>query len=82
MTSTGNPMLLRVLEVASMWLKERCKTALMAVKTCSKGVLAMCLGHGKSPCFSEVTFLQSVGPDYPVLVLPLADGREFLECAF
>jgi hypothetical protein len=80
-TSTGNPMLLRVLEVASMWLKERCKTALMAVKTCSKAILAHSLRHGKSPYFLQVTFQQLVSPDYTLLVLPCVDGQKFLECA-
>jgi hypothetical protein len=53
---------------------------LMAVKTCSKATLAVVLGHGKSPCFSQVTFLQSVGPDYPPLILPYVDGAENMEC--
>ena len=56
--------------------------ALMAVETCSKGILALCVGHGKSPCFSQRGFLKLFGPDYPVLVLPFVDGQEFLECAF
>ena len=30
--------------------------------------------HGKSPCFSEVPFLRSLGPDYPLLILPCVDG--------
>jgi hypothetical protein len=55
---------------------------IMAVETCSKAILTYSLGHGKSLCFSEVTFLQLLGPDYPVLILPCVDGREFLECAF
>jgi hypothetical protein len=54
---------------------------LMAVKTCSKAILALSSRHGKSPCFSEVAFLRLVGPDYPLLILPYVDGREFLECA-
>ena len=49
---------------------------LMAVKTCSKAISAYNLGHGKSPCFSEVTFLSLVGPDYPLLFLSCADGAE------
>jgi hypothetical protein len=56
--------------------------ALRAVKSCSKGILAPIVKHEKSPCFSEVNFLQLVGPDYPVLILPCVDGEEFLECAF
>jgi hypothetical protein len=54
----------------------------LAVKTCSKALLALCLGHGKSPCFLEVAFLQLFGPDYRLLVLPCVDGAEFLECVF
>jgi len=69
-----------------MCLELSCKVArsivLMAVESCSKAILAQCLGHGKSPCFSEVTFLSLLGPDYPVLVLPCVDGQDFLECAF
>ena len=56
--------------------------ALMAVKTRSKAISALCSRHGKSPCFSEVAFLQLVGPDYPLSVLPCADGAENMECAF
>jgi hypothetical protein len=62
--------------------KDARSIALMAVETCSKAILALCVGHGKSPCFSRWGFLKLFGPDYPVLVLPCTDGREFLECAF
>ena len=55
---------------------------LMAVKTCSKAILAERLRHGKSPCFSQLTFLSLVGPDYPLSILPYVNGAEFLECAF
>jgi hypothetical protein len=58
------------------------RTAVMAAKTCSKALLALSVGHGKSPCFSQVTFLQLVGPDYPLSILPYIDGAETLECAF
>ena len=54
----------------------------MGVEACSKAILALYLRHGKSPCFSEVTFLCVVGPDYPSSVLPLVYGADFLECAF
>ena len=57
-------------------------TALMAVKTCSKAILPYCLRHGKSPCFSELTNLSLVGPDYQLLILPCAHGAENMECAF
>ncbi len=56
--------------------------ALRAAKSCSKGILAPIVKHGKSPCFSEVSFLSLVGPDYPVLILPCVDGKKTLECAF
>ena len=55
---------------------------LMAAETCSNAIFPLSGGHGKSPCFSEVTFLSLVGPDYPLLILPCVDGREFLSCAF
>ena len=55
---------------------------LMATKTCSKAILALDVEHGKSPCFSEVTFLRLVGPDYPLLILLYVHGQEILECAF
>jgi hypothetical protein len=81
-TTTAKPMLLRVQGVANMSLEQGAKVALMAVKTCSKALLALSRKHGKSPCFLQVAFLQLVSPDYPLLVLPCVDGREFLECAF
>ncbi len=56
--------------------------ALLEVKTCSKAVSALCLGHGKSPCFLEVAFLWLFGPDYSLLILPYVDGAENMECAF
>jgi hypothetical protein len=62
-----------------MWLKG---SRLMAVKTCSKALLALSQRHGKSPCFSEVAFLQLVSPDYPLLVLPCVDGAKNTERAF
>jgi hypothetical protein len=55
---------------------------LMAVKTCSKALLVLTIGHGKSPCLLQGAFLQLLGPDYPLLILPCVDGREFLECVF
>ena len=54
----------------------------MSVKSCSKGISAQHLEHGKSPCFSQVTILRLVGPDYPLSILPYVNGPEFLECAF
>ena len=59
-----------------------CLRAFLEVKTCSKGISDYTLRYGKSPCFSEVTLLQLVGPDYPLLILPCVDGEEKLECAF
>lgn len=72
---------LRASEAVSMWLEDRCKTALMAVKTCSEAISAPSRGHGKSPCFLQVAFLRLVSPDYPLSVLPCVDGQELLECA-
>ena len=72
----------KLLEGTSMCRKETRNIALMAVESRSKAISALCLGHGKSPCFSRWGFLKLFGPDYPVSVLPLADGQEFLECAF
>jgi len=51
------------------------RTAIMAVKTCSNAISALCGRHGKSPCFLAVTFLRLVGPDYPLLILALMHGR-------
>lgn len=55
------------------------QTALVAVKNCSKALLTPSQRYGKSPCFSEAVFLQSVGPDYPLLVLLCVDGEENME---
>jgi hypothetical protein len=55
--------------------------ALMSAKRCSKAILAPFTGHGKSPCFSEVTFLTVVDPDCPLSILSHIDGADFLECA-
>ena len=52
---------------------------LMAVKTCSKPILAHSQGHGKSPCFLQVAFVWLFGPDYPPLILLGVDGEEFLD---
>ena len=57
-------------------------SVIMAVETCSKAILALCRRRGKSPCFSQVTFLQLFGPDYPLSILPCVNGQEFLERAF
>jgi hypothetical protein len=54
----------------------------LAVKTCSKALSAHSLRYGKSPCFSEVTFLQLVSPDWLVSKFCYVDGATFLECAF
>ncbi|MDI9576512.1 MAG: hypothetical protein QM398_00070 [Thermoproteota archaeon] len=59
-----------------------CSTALIAVKTCSKTLLALCLVHGKSPCFSEVAFLLLLGVDARASKVVSIHGAEFLECAF
>ena len=56
--------------------------SLMSVKTCSKAVLALSLGHGKSPCFSRRSVLKVVSVDYPPLVWASVNVGKFLECAF
>jgi hypothetical protein len=68
---------LRLQEKAEKAAAHRHSLALMAVKTCSKSVLAPIRRYGKSPCFSEVTFLWLGGPDYLLLVLPSFNGEEF-----
>ena len=55
---------------------------ILVVKTCSKALLALCSGHGKSPCFSGVAFLRLFGVAARVLKLACADGAKFLERAF
>lgn len=52
------------------------------VEVCSKGILALCAGHGKSPCFLDVGFLLLLGVDARVLKVVSLDGANFLECAF
>jgi len=54
-------------------------SVLMAVKTCSEAISARSLGHEKSPCFSPMTFLWVVSPDYLLSILPCIDGEESLE---
>ena len=54
----------------------------LAVKACSKGILDLCAGYGKSPWFSQVRFRRAVRVDCPVPVSFLADVSVFLECAF
>jgi hypothetical protein len=56
------------------------RITLKAVKTCSKAYSAYSLGYGKSPCFSQVTFLQLVSPDWLVSKFCYVDDADFLEC--
>ena len=56
--------------------------ALMAVETCSEAVLALCAGHGKSPCFLRCSVLKVVGVDGALLVSASIDGDNLLERAF
>jgi hypothetical protein len=56
--------------------------ALMAVETCSKAILTVGVGHGKSPCFLRCSFLAVVGVDYALLVLAFVNVEDFLDCAF
>ena len=53
--------------------------ALMAVETCSKAILALCLGHGKSPCFSRCLVVAIADVDEGTLVFSVADGAFFLD---
>jgi hypothetical protein len=36
-----------------MWLRDTRSIAFLDVKTRLKAILALCAGHGKSPCFSQ-----------------------------
>jgi hypothetical protein len=56
-------------------------TALMAVKTCSKAILAPSTRRGKNPCFSEVAFLRLFGVDSRALKVKCLHGAKTLECA-
>ncbi|MGD6810678.1 MAG: hypothetical protein ACQCN3_13355 [Candidatus Bathyarchaeia archaeon] len=62
-------------------MSHRLLCAFLDVEICSKALLALCQGYGKSPCFSEVAFLRWVGPDYRLSILPCVDGAENMECA-
>jgi hypothetical protein len=55
---------------------------ILAVKTCSKALSALCLGYGKSPCFSGVAFLRLLGVDARLIKLASLHGADFLECTF
>lgn len=48
-------------------------------ETCSKAILAVCGGHGKSPYFLQVAFLRLLSPDYLVLSLLFVDGQENMQ---
>jgi hypothetical protein len=56
--------------------------AFLAVETCSKGVLAPSVWHGKSPCFLRCALLRVVGVDGRVSVFDVTHGSKLLECAF
>jgi hypothetical protein len=72
------------MEAQAMYVNPCCayRTTVMAVKTCSKALFALSVGHGKSPCFSDVVFLRLFGVAARVLKLACADGVKFVECAF
>jgi hypothetical protein len=61
--------------------KDSRSVALTAVKSCSKAVLALSGGHGKSPCFSRCSISALVGVDDAVYVFASVDVEKFLECA-
>ena len=54
----------------------------LEVETCSKALFAQGVGHGKSPWFPSVPFLEVVGVDGGVHVWAFVDVGVFLECAF
>jgi hypothetical protein len=68
-------------DVGNYELNPTLSVLLMAVKVCSKAISTLYSRHGKSPCFSQVTFLSLVGPDYSLSILPCVNVKEFLECA-
>ncbi len=55
---------------------------ILEVKSCSKVLLALCWGYGKSPCFSGMRVLRLFSVDEAVSNLHVVVGRVFLECAF
>ncbi len=66
----------------SLRCKDTCSIVLIAVKTCSKAILALSSGHGESPCFLRCAVLKLFGADGTVLVFASVDVEGFLECAF
>jgi hypothetical protein len=56
-----------------------CSIVFLSVDACSKGILAPCVRHGKSPCFSRRRVLGLFGVDWRGLILALADGGFFLD---
>ena len=73
--------------IEDIFMKPICKSyrlingLLMQLKHVQKPFQHMLRAWEKSMLFTS-TFLQLVGPDYPLSILPYVDGREFLECAF
>jgi hypothetical protein len=51
----------------------------MAVKTCSKPLLAHSGRYGKSPCFSRLSVLKAVSVDCAVLDFESVNGADLLE---
>jgi hypothetical protein len=73
---------LKVLEGTSMCPKDARSIVLISVETCSKAILALSVGHGKSPCFLRCCFSAEVGVDYAASVFASVNIGKFLECAF
>jgi len=73
---------LRASEGKSMCPKDARSIVLMAVGTCSKGILELSMRHGKSPCFSRCCFSTVFGVDGAVSVFASVNVEGFLECAF
>jgi len=51
----------------------------LAVEGCSNAVFGVCSGHGKSPCFSGLSFLTTADVDAGRLIFTVADGVFFHE---
>ncbi len=75
-------MLLRLVEEAIMFLESRSCDArsnrVMSVQSCSEGIFALAVGHGKSPWFPRLSVLRLFGVDWRALFSCVVDGGVFL----
>ncbi len=60
-------------------VKDARSNVLMEVETCSEGVFALVVGHGKSPCFSRHGVLGVSGVDWQAPFSQVVDGGNFLD---